>query len=380
MKKKLYIVLFTSLIFATCKKKELPIATSGDPEFYVKGNINGEDVNLQAGTLQYYMYTSAYFDSTLNLGGYRGELKQLNCNKFCGYGLSFLINDVAAGANSFATSPDSALKPGIYYFSDQNNILPSYTAQFVPQRAVVPGATYKWTITDGSNQVVYNTYSVTVEFAARKNYKVTFEYIDPSGNCVKELTKTYNTFSLLQSAIKVEQQQPLSGMRFLFSAMPRGKAPYTYVWNFGDGSPVSTHSTPEHSYVPSVIPYQAHVKITDARGDTCSANYQVLAMLPPDNLCESNFNCKLIPKPDPRLFKTVSIALTNDEAKEYSTNETLQPVNSRFEIVRVEKYKDNEKGEPTCKITARFSCQVKNGSSFINISNAEAVFAVSYRK
>lgn len=168
-------------------------------------------------------------------------------------------------------------------------------------------------------------------------------------------------------------------MRFVFSASPNGKAPYTYEWNFGDGSPVSTLANPEHSYMPGATAYNARVKITDARGDTCSANYQVLAMLPPDNLCESNFSCKLISKANPKLFKAVSVVLVDDAGKEYSTYGTLQPEVNQFEITKVENYKANEKGEPTKKITAKFNCSVKSGNTNINISNAEVVFAVSHR-
>lgn len=58
------------------------------------------------------------------------------------------------------------------------------------------------------------------------------------------------------------------------STVEDGTEPYTYLWDFGDGSPTSTEATPTHVYK-SEGDYTAVLKVKDAKGLWGTEEYDV---------------------------------------------------------------------------------------------------------
>ena len=63
----------------------------------------------------------------------------------------------------------------------------------------------------------------------------------------------------------------------------------------------------------------------------------------------------------------------------YTSNNTLQPSSSKFQIISVTDYQNNENGQQTKKIHLKFSCMVYNGSVSMPINNAETIISVAYK-
>jgi PKD repeat protein len=84
--------------------------------------------------------------------------------------------------------------------------------------------------------------------------------------------------SLTVTASATSGQAPLM---VTFSApVQGGKSPFTFAWNFGDGSPASTLQNPTHTYqLPGS--YNASVTVTDSRGRTAMANVTINVSGPP---------------------------------------------------------------------------------------------------
>ncbi len=58
-----------------------------------------------------------------------------------------------------------------------------------------------------------------------------------------------------------------------------GSSPYTYSWNFGDGSPASTTQNPSHTYTVAGS-YTAVLTVTDSTGASSTARVQITASAP----------------------------------------------------------------------------------------------------
>jgi len=71
-------------------------------------------------------------------------------------------------------------------------------------------------------------------------------------------------------------------LNITFNATPRyGVAPYTYLWQFGDGS-TSTEESPTHTFTEAAT-YNVNVNITDSEGRTAtSPNLRIVASLSQD--------------------------------------------------------------------------------------------------
>lgn len=65
-----------------------------------------------------------------------------------------------------------------------------------------------------------------------------------------------------------------------FSARPlNGKPPFTYVWNFGDGTPTTTGETTIHNYE-KVGRYSPFVVCTDGNGEESRVDFVIVVVTP----------------------------------------------------------------------------------------------------
>jgi hypothetical protein len=379
----LHILCILTGVFVSCNKRKLPEQVENSPDFYAKFDLDNGNQSLEAGNNDYYMFSSNILDSAQDIKMFKGELKKSGCSgNGCGYGLAILITDTKLASAGGNMDPTGALSMGQHYYNDISTGTQLYRASFVPVKPRVNVANYKWTISDGqsSDPMVFNSYSVVTQLNINKKYSVSLTY-DSSltqGGCQVSLTNRYKIGSLLWAEANVERIQPFSSFNYQFSTEPVGRPPYSYSWDFGDGSAVATVPNPVHSFPFSSSPYTVKLRVTDGNKDTIFYNYHVVAT--PDHPCEASFKASVAPIFNPKIFGSVTVLLTDNTGAVYSTKGFLQPDASRFEILSVEDYKKaNEHNEPAKRIKARFDCVVMNGGKSIHIQNAEAVFAVSYK-
>ncbi|MEW6051131.1 MAG: PKD domain-containing protein [Candidatus Zixiibacteriota bacterium] len=127
---------------------------------------------------------------------------------------------------------------------------------------------YAWTFGDGDTSLVANP---THTYTRRGTYTVNFAALDSRQNgCAKTLTISVTTGAALSctaSGAPSSGQAPLT-VSFT-SSTSGGTAPYSYSWNFGDGSTVIGSQNPTHTYsTPGT--FTARMDVTDAQNATCS--------------------------------------------------------------------------------------------------------------
>ena len=67
------------LLFFSCEKAEIPQVNESQAEFYLKGELNGELFQIEAGEDDYYMSTQGYSDEKYVY--YQGKMQRVNCIK-----------------------------------------------------------------------------------------------------------------------------------------------------------------------------------------------------------------------------------------------------------------------------------------------------------
>lgn len=370
-----YFFITLVVLSAGCKKNNLPPSedNSSAPVFYVKGEINGLPVHVEAGVNDYFMYSSHYQNPN-NVYVYKAELKQTSCNTNCNYGITILINDYKVSSTNAPMVPDSGLHLGHYQFNDGALEPMGYMGYFTPTY-VDAGTTYTWTYSDGATQPGaqggqryfnnYQTYSVALTVA--------------NGGCVQTHTNEFRVGNKLQANVSATCNWSLSPTTYSFTPYLASGAGtgITYQWEFADGT-FSPSVTPVHTYLYGNKYYRARLRLTNSSGDTCNSYYQVPVSLTTPT-CHANFNSAFAPVQNTLGFSAITVLVTDPSGNVYSTEGIDQPVNNLIEILSVENYKSNAQNEPTKKLKIRFNCTVKNGGNTLNVTNGEAVIAVSYQ-
>jgi hypothetical protein len=376
MKRLLYIVPVLVLAFGGCKKHDLPQPEdSGEPVFYAKADVNGSSgaINVNAGMNGYYM-TAGHYQNTDNVYVYQADLNQKSCNGNCGYGISIEINDYKASAVNEAMKPDSGLVVGSYQFNDGNLEPLGYNGTFTPNYTLSLANTWQWVYSDGATETYTAPHSSTHYFKNQTTHSVTLK-ID-NGSTPIQLTNPFKIGSSLQANVKVDRIPPGD---FTFSVIPTTTA-NNFYWEFGDSYTTQfTQPSPSmnHSYVVTAGPgtFVATVYTSNST-DTCVSNVFIYGWPSEYN---ANFTNTFTPVPNSKKLSAVTIKVTDPTGKVYSSDASDQPSSSNFQILSVDSYKANTTGDNTKKIKIRFSCVVKNGNESLNISNGEAIIAVSYK-
>jgi hypothetical protein len=373
MNKSLQYFLPLLALFAGCKKNNLPPSeeNSSEPVFYVKAEINGIPTQVQAGVNNYFMYSSHYQQPN-DVYVYKAELKQTSCNGPCSYGVTILINDFKVSGTNAPMIPDSGLHAGHYDFNDGALAPLGYNGYFTPTY-VDGGTIYTWMYSDGAaqggqgGQHYFNngqTYSVALTVS--------------NGSCIQTHTNEFRVGNPLQANVSAvcNWSQTPNTYSFTPYISNGGGTIASYQWDFGDANS-SSATTPVNTYLYGNKYYRARLRVTNTAGDICDSYYQVPVSITTPT-CHANFNSAFVPVPNTFGLSAITVLVTDPSGNVYSTESINQSTGSSIEILSVEDYKNNAQNEPTKKIKLRFNCAVKNGGSTLNVTNGEAVIAVSY--
>jgi hypothetical protein len=98
--------------------------------------------------------------------------------------------------------------------------------------------------------------------------------------------------------------------------------------------------------------------------------------------CVANFDVikETVMVPDLLDYSEVTLSWIDGTGKSYSSDRFNQPNTKRFEIINATDYIDDVDGNPTKKITLKFSVRLFGGSEsdFKDFDSEESVIAISY--
>jgi PKD repeat protein len=365
-------VLIAAIAFNSCKKKDLPEAEQGNtPQFYFTGNVNGSDVNLQAGVNNYYMYSGYDQNSTTGVYGFNAILKAENCTT-CNNSIEIQINDWRQSPYNGASGIDSAFQ-SVYYPYCMGTWAPiAYNLYFYPIFNNTP-TSYLWDFGDGSTSTSMMGSHL---YKNAGNYNVSLTVTDnfSCGNTITNLQTVGRTDNMCRTTITVTSTSSLNAN---YSQSTTGSGSFSFYWDFGDGN-TSSLSTPSHSYANNGR-YPVSLRVIDnIYKDTADANINYVTA--GSNTCTTNY----IMYKDSAIVNTTGVSniivkWTDSNGIVYTSNDAAQPDDSYFKILSSEEYHINEAGQKTKKLHIKFRCKVYNGSTNLLIDNADAIVVVAYK-
>lgn len=376
MKKSITCFMMCFILIVSCKKrKQLPETEITDPHFYVSCNMDGAPLYIAAGNEDYYMNSSWLYSDTNSLYVYTGNLAK---ETGTGYQVTFLINNYKATSAYDVMHADSALKIGEHLYNDKNEEGLIQTVRFKPVKAFPQSKAYSWVVTDGVTSLEYSEYSaISPILNLGKTYSVSMRYNDGRGVCETSHQNVFKVGNKIQTTVKAIRDVNSHIYRYQLSySTPDYPGNYRCLWQFEDNS-----ISEEKEVVKIFEEGTSIVKLllTDiATGDSCISYYQINATSLSDG-CDPNFVAEFFPIQNTRLFSSVSVLVTDPNGRVYSSEQLIQPQQSKFEIVSVSDYRSNTNGEQTKRVKIKFNCLVKNGTETIHLTNGEAVIAVAYK-
>ena len=368
IKSYLLIFILSGLITSCAKKKYPDSVVDNTPEFYFKGTIGGVPVDLETGLNNYYMYSS-YNQDLNNVYNFIGNIKQSTGTP---NNIQFQINDNRTSPVNGYTIIDSALFAGNYpYFAGTPGTL-SYNAQF-KSKSNTGAQSYNWNFGDGYTSTLANPNHIYKNLG---KYNVCLNILD-SVACSNSLCSVQK-ISLVGSNCKTSISVSNVFLDSVsFSQTTTGALPFTYLWNFGDGTPLNTSNNPVHNYL-SPGNYNVSLRAIDNNNDTAFAYYHASTQF--SATCATNYSISsLVPVSNPLAFSNIIITWVDAGGTVYTSNNVLQPSSSYFQIVSVTAHSNNENNQTVKKLHVKFKCTVYNGGSPLIIDNGDAVIAVAYK-
>jgi hypothetical protein len=369
MKKFIYYILpFFLLGLGACKKMPLPPEnTTNEPVFYSHFIMDEKAVDIDA-SRGYYM-NAAYSQDANGVYVYSGEMKQTG-SPATGYSIEFRINDDSVSAMGAAMKPDRALMIGKHEFNDGSLPPLGYYGNF--KAAGSSTWDYEWY----NNGVLTSTVATLNSFFIAGSQTVSLKAASQTATA-DVLQNTYQVGNNLQ--VNVSAVRPSPDFSFVFTPTSTVFNGLSYFWQYGDGTSESSGG-PTHMYTVSVGNYYKMVTLTtNAGGQTCVTNYQV-PLFYDLNRVHSNFTSTFTPVQNSMGLGAASIVITDPAGNKYSSSALDQTSGTKFEIVSVEDYHDNEAGDKIKKVKIKFSCKLKAANGFIKeVPAGEAVVAVAYK-
>ncbi len=220
------------------------VATSHDG---LKVTFSVDDSDIAAGST----YTWQMGDNT-TLTGARVEHTYAAANDY--------EVTVAYQANSGAKSLSKTVKVGTVVTADIKLASTDKTVTFVPSITGGEGNLfYRWNFGDGSD--IVTTKNATHTFDAYGNFDVTLTVVDDTlqkfvfAKVVVVENVLTSSFTSAKSYLKVTFTSTVAG----------GDEKYTYEWDFGDETAISTEANPVHTYAKAGS-YTISLKVTDGTG------------------------------------------------------------------------------------------------------------------
>ncbi len=184
-----------------------------------------------------------------------------------------LLGDINAAAITTTWPPDPAATVNIIasvvadFTADRWEALVGQTISFTATPSGGSDYSYSWDFDeDGTPDSTIINPSYSFSTAGTKTVSLT---VTDAVYGTDTETKTITVYDALVADATADIYKSVVGqsVQFYSTGTAGGKAPYTYSWDFGDGTPLSTEADPEHSFAVTGD-YTVTLTVTDALGNS----------------------------------------------------------------------------------------------------------------
>ncbi|MCG3166100.1 MAG: hypothetical protein POELPBGB_01876 [Bacteroidia bacterium] len=362
--------LCASVVITSCNKPEDPDPTDTTPVFFINGQLDNDDMVISAGVNNYYMFSSYLLD-TSDVFRFEGKFQLADCNSSCPQTLSISFANNVADNNPGSAITAASFPLTYLSYSVPGGALSAYSVEFTPLTTGGQPQSFLWDFGDGN---ISTENKPTHMYANSGIYTVSLNVTYASG-CSSSIT---NPLNLGVSALSCDAGFILSSLdttTVTLSSNPGGTGPWTYDWDFGDGSPHNNTANPTHTYATQGV-YQ--VCLTTVSSDSCTNTRCLNVATENPGTCSIRYATDVTSLANPLNLSSVIVEWVNESGVKYTSYNAAQPASSYFKINSVEDYQNNENGEKTKKLNLSLSCTLYNGNNAIQLENAEATIAVAY--
>jgi len=384
--------LSVGLFIISCQKEHITTTntTVGNPVFYFNGTVGSNNVSLQAGKSNYYMYSS-YSQNSTGVYSFIGNLKEFGCSSNCVSSIEFIINNYRTRPSGAAETylADSALSTNSYNYASPGGTSTKYAATFYPTLGSTP-LNYTLTFGDGSfvkgtglpSPQIFHTYSHPGNYST--NFSVVFDSTHASSlsnqlNLGIPISNITASLTFNDSVSPVLYNVSING----------GQGPYKTHWDFGDplsNSQDSTNRTnvigwdsASHLYV-SQLQHLVSVTITDLHNLTVTANANMVPSGGNKTYLARYSMATPAPVSNSSELSNITIIYTDPSGDTYTTADSVQQAGSNFQIVSVAPYNNNENNQTTKQLHIKFNCTLyDNKGKSLTVTGGDAVIAVAYK-
>lgn len=391
-----YKTLIVILLFAACNKIDLEDPTDGTPVFSADLQLeNGATLTWQAGIDSFYMYTDFQQDA-LGILSFSGKMQRENCDTACHETLTILIRDAILPPQ---TTPDInrafALENYTYFDKNATDTISTVTdfsldVEFISDTfssSLNPFLNYNWSwmgvpFGDLSLANLYldsntnlNSTEVTLRVEGALNgdtcasWQTQYLAAEPQSRCAVYIQPFYNADSLLTS-LQAFTIPPDPNVVFEWSS-----GQFDQFVNAGPFEPYIEVAVLASGFQNGCISSAGFVPSsgTVAPAFDCIANFTYEI--------QTDFIYDTTLVLDSFQYSAVTIIYQDGLGNIFRSDWGQQNSSSFFEILEVEDYDDNEKGNPTKKLGLQFSCELwdENGNA-LKVNDGKAVWGVAYPK
>lgn len=332
------------ILLASCNKNPLPEVTVGDIVFEFDGMLDGLPVSLEAGKQGVYQAISLT-QTDAGLYQFSGSLGTEGCDD-CPDQILLTFRDQEL--SDIGESLPVSRAPGVnsYSFFQDGDKGAKVEVAFELDDGFSP-AQHSWDFGDGGTSLELSPvhiYSDTVGEVVT----VCLQTSDGAG-CVSSICNSVNLKdTACQAAFQFEVDA--SSQFVTFMDRSKGKLPMKYNWSFGDGYS-ATLGNPGYYYGQNGK-YDACLEIEDATG--CVS--EICKEISPDlTTCTAGFNYRVtrIESGEVLQENTVTISRIDENGEIYSSASAAQDAQSYFEVLKAERYREDQNGLAAWKLDFR---------------------------
>lgn len=386
--KKILLLVFAGMLLITCKKETLiPGAVENQPVFSFTGTINGTTMNWQAGTNNYYMYSTYKQDS--GVYSFIGTLKNTST---ANNSIQIIINDDTVLSTGHKSNIANSVTPSYYYYETPGGN-PIWDSVIFTPKVNNPTRSFSYNFGDGSSASRASLTPVGHIYRKLQNYvanvSTTFDTGYPKSLQISTpvylVKKSTPAVTVDSETYKITADTTRQHTLNFTANITGGTPPYSYIWDFGDNSTlagiVTTSLSASISHTYTIEPAASYTVILAVFDSKRKDSAWLTDIVPDTNIKNNQMQYSIsIPKPvpNPKGLANVVINYTDAQGNFYTSASSSQPLTSTFQITSVSNYQNNMYGNQTKMVKVTFSCILYNENNNNLPISGTAIIAVAY--